>query len=127
MPSIGKTNPHARRRREQATDAEKRLWQRLRNRQLEGFKFRRQATVGPYIVDFLCIEAKLVVEADGGQHSEEADFRRTQWLKRNGLRVLRFWNNDVLENTDGVLETILSALKEEEGPSPNPLPLAGEG
>ena len=94
-------------------------------RQLGGFKFRRQATVGPYVADFLCIDARLIVELDGGQHSEERDRARTAWLECAGYRVIRFWNTDVIENEDGVLEAILNAL--EEPPSPNPLPPAGEG
>ncbi len=119
---IGKTNPHAKRLRQEATDAERLLWQRLRSRQIAGAKFRRQATVGPYIVDFLCVEAKLVVEADGGQHSPERDAVRTEWLESRGLHVARFWNHDVLQNIDGVLQAILLLLEGEEKPSPNPLP-----
>ena len=94
------------------TEAESRLWQRLRDRQLAGAKFRRQAPVGPYIADFICLAAKLIVEIDGGQHADnaEADAARTAWLEDQGFRVLRFWNNDVLDNTDGVLEEILAAL-----------------
>ena len=94
------------------TEAESRLWQRLRVRQLAGAKFRRQAPVGPYIADFICLAAKLIVEIDGGQHADnaEADAARTAWLEDQGFRVLRFWNNDVLDNTDGVLEEILAAL-----------------
>jgi len=121
---IGKTNPHAKRLRRDSTDAERKLWQRLRSRQLNA-KFRRQATIGPYIVDFLCIEAGLVVEADGGQHSTESDAARTAWLKSRGFRVARFWNNDILANIDGVLQSIIALLKQ--APSPNPLPPAGEG
>jgi hypothetical protein len=73
-----------------------------------GFKFKRQAPFGPYIVDFVCVEAKLIVEADGGQHAERVDIDRlrTQYFEEAGYRVLRFWNNDVLQNLDGVLETI---------------------
>ena len=87
-----------------------------------GHKFRRQATIGPYIVDFLCIEAALVVEADGGQHSPDRDAVRTAWLESRGLRVARFWNNDILQNIDGVLQSILLLLEKEGKPSPNPLP-----
>ena len=125
---IGATNPHARRLRRRSTDAERLLWRHLRNRQLAGHKFRRQATLGPYIVDFMCLEAHLVIEADGGQHSEEADAVRTLWLTSRGLRVIRFWNNDILTNIEGVFEAILIALEEQE-PSPShrksggPLPL----
>ncbi len=124
---IGKTNPNATRLRRHATDAERLLWQRLRSRQLADAKFRRQATVGPYVVDFLCIEAKLVIEADGGQHSPERDAARTAWLESRGLRVIRFWNHDILRNIDGVLQAIMTHLEELEEPSPNPLPPAGEG
>jgi len=102
----------------------------LRNRQLGDLKFRRQATIGLYIADFVCIEAKLVVELDGGQHLEELDRKRTHFLEQRGFTVLRFWNNDALENVEGVLETILKTArdgKSEEEPSPNPLPHAGEG
>jgi len=100
------------------TDAERRLWSHLRNRGLEGHKFRRQFTVGPFIADFVCAEDMLIVELDGGQHSERIseDARRTVFLESLGYRVLRFWNNDVLLNTDGVLEAILSAL----GAAPHP-------
>ena len=96
------------------TVAEQRLWHRLRGRQLDGFRFRRQVPVGPFIVDFLCVEARLVVELDGGQHGEDSgeDGRRTAWLVAQGYRVVRFWNNDVLGNTVTVLEAILAALHE---------------
>jgi len=109
------------------TEAEARLWSRLRNRSLDGFKFRRQIAVDPFIVDFLCSEAMLIVELDGGQHAEQADAdaRRTTYLEERGYRVLRFWNNDVLSNTDGVLEIVLKELHSRR-PSPNPLP-EGEG
>ena len=104
--------PFARQLRVEATDAEARLWQRLRNRMLGGFKFRRQFPVGPYIADFVCIERKLIVELDGGQHADNpADERRTRFLERRGYRVIRFWNPDVLANTDGVLEMIFIELE----------------
>ena len=95
------------------TEAETRLWQRLRDRRLAGAKFRRQAPIGPYIADFISLEAKLIVEIDGGQHAENAaaDAARTAWLEDRGFRVLRFWNNDTLANTDGVVEEILAALR----------------
>ena len=105
--SIGRTNRFARTLRRNATDAETKLWQRLRNRQLGGLKFRRQATIGYHVVDFLCAEKRLVVELDGGQHTPERDAARTAQLEALGYRVIRFWNNDALGNTDGVLETIL--------------------
>ena len=129
MATIGRTNPNARRLRHEATEAERRLWHHLRNRQLGGFKFKRQETIGPFIPDFVCIEARLVVEADGGQHSGELDRQRTAYLERLGWSVVRFWTNDILQNTSGVLEHILAAcLERKEGkPSPCPLPHAGEG
>jgi very-short-patch-repair endonuclease len=104
-------SPHASRLRRDQTDVEQKLWLAVRNRRLANAKFRRQATIGRYIVDFLCIEAKLIVELDGGQHSEEADAERTRFLEAQGYRVLRFWNNDVIENFDGVLAAICAGLK----------------
>jgi 2-isopropylmalate synthase len=107
------------------TDAERRLWAALRDRQLDGVKFRRQHPLGPYILDFFSEELKLVVEVDGGQHaSSQTDVVRTAWLTAQGCRVLRFWNNDVLRNLPGVLETLRSALTV--APHPDPLP-KGEG
>jgi very-short-patch-repair endonuclease len=105
--------------RRRSTEAEKALWRNLRNRQLCGFKFRRQQLLGPYIVDFACLEARLVIEVDGGQHAvdKEKDVERDTWLRGQGFQVLRFWNNEVLGNTDGVLETIRQRLTT---PSPNP-------
>jgi primosomal protein N' (replication factor Y) len=93
------------------TDAERRLWSALRGRRLRGYKFRRQHPLGPFVADFACIEHRLVVEADGGQHAESPDDeRRTAWLERRGWRVLRFWNTDILTNIDGVQDVILRAL-----------------
>ena len=105
---------NARHLRKNLSDAESRLWWRLRQKQLGGFRFRRQVPLGPYVADFVCLSAKLVVEVDGGQHAErvEHDESRSAWLVANGFRVLRFWNNDVLGNTEGVLETILDALED---------------
>ena len=124
----------ARRLRVAQTDAEQRLWRHLRNRSLEGWKFRRQHEVGPFIVDFVCSDSGLVVELDGGQHGEQMayDESRTQKLQEMGYRVLRFWNNDVLTNTDSVLEAILEALASPGplppfGGSPQPSPRRGEG
>jgi len=109
----------ARNLRSEETKAERTLWSRLRNRQLEGAKFRRQQPLGAYIVDFVTFEHRLVVEIDGGQHgaaeARERDASRTAWLQENGYRILRFWNNDVLGNMDGVLERIREALR---APSP---------
>jgi very-short-patch-repair endonuclease len=94
-----------------ATDAEKKLWQLLRSRQLDAFKFWRQVAIGNYIVDFICHEKRLIVEADGGQHAENSkDTERDRWLTEAGYRVLRFWNNEVLKNPNGVLEAILIEL-----------------
>jgi very-short-patch-repair endonuclease len=91
------------------TEAEQRLWRLLRDRRLGGFKFRRQVLVGPYIVDFLCVGARLIVEADGSQHGESRrDAARDAFLAREGWMVLRFWNHEVLHNRDSVLETILA-------------------
>lgn len=103
-------SPLARQLRATPTDAELRLWSRLRRKQLAGFRFRRQHPLGPYVVDFFCPEAKLILEADGGQHASESATRQC-WLEARGYRVLRFWNHDVLGNTDGVVEKILEALR----------------
>ncbi len=110
------------------TDAELRLWRLLRDRRLSGFKFRRQVPVGPYIVDFLCVGAKLIVEADGSQHAESLrDKARDAYLESQGWKVLRFWNNEVLQNREGVLETIFAhASRPSSGPSGHLLP-EGEG
>ena len=121
----------AKRLRRDVTDAERKLWSILRSRQFEGAKFRRQQPIGPFIADFVCQEARLIVEADGGQHSDSAsDVRRTEFLERAGYRVLRFWNNDILENLDGVAQAIAAALVT---PHParalreSPSPSRGEG
>jgi len=105
-----KTN--SRKLRSELTEAETHLWQRLRARQIYGKKFRRQHPVGKYILDFACIEAKLAIEVDGGQHNElqNHDDQRTAWLEMQGWKVLRFWNNEVLQNVEGVLEEIINAL-----------------
>ena len=101
----------ARKLRANMTDAERRLWSALRDRRLQQFKFRRQHPLGPFIVDFACIEHRLVIEADGGQHVDNAeDAKRTAVLESRGWRVLRFWNNDILTNTEGVQLAILEAL-----------------
>jgi very-short-patch-repair endonuclease len=93
------------------TDAEMRLWSRLRRKQLEGFRFRRQHSIGPDVADFFCAEAKLIIEVDGGQHADDSD-TRTNWFETRGYRVIRFWNNDVLTNTEGVLLSILDMLRQ---------------
>jgi very-short-patch-repair endonuclease len=120
-------SPYAAPLRRSSTDAEQALWNELRARRPGGHKFRRQWTIGPYIADFCCVESLLIVEADGSQHSEKADRARTVYLRGQGFRILRFWNNDILTNMEGVLTVILGALKTEEDPHPNPLPRAGEG
>lgn len=95
------------------TEVERRLWYALRARRIDGFKFRRQRPIGPYIVDFVCLERGLVVELDGGQHAErvEYDGRRDSYLNRAGYAVLRFWNHEVSENIDGVMQAIDMALR----------------
>jgi very-short-patch-repair endonuclease len=100
------------------TNAERKLWSGLRDRRLAGFKFRRQRRIGPFIVDFVCMERRVIVEADGGQHANSAhDERRTVWLQQRGWRVVRFWNNEILENIDGVLQAIVAELTEKPSPS----------
>jgi very-short-patch-repair endonuclease len=114
------------------TDAERLLWKHLRSRQLAGAKFRKQQPIGPFVADFVCQEKRLIVEADGGQHADsETDVRRTRFLESKSYRVIRFWNNDILENIEGVLTEIMRAL---EGPHPPiavqwapPSPSRGEG
>lgn len=103
----------ARRLRRDQTDAEKSLWQALRSRQLSGLKFRRQHPVGPYIADFCCLECKLIIELDGGQHALEtdADDRRSDSLAQRGYHVLRFWNHEVLTNLEGVLHRIVESAQ----------------
>ena len=88
------------------------MWKVLRSRQLEGHKFRRQAPIGPYIVDFFCYEKKLIIELDGGHHAEQVDDddERTRFLEADGFRVMRFWNNQVMAETKAVVESILDAL-----------------
>ena len=99
--------------RRNSTDAEIILWQHLRGRRLLGYKFRRQVPVGKYIVDFLCEDQAIVIELDGGQHMEQEryDQTRTNWLQANGFLVLRFWNNDIAENLEGVLESLFSTIE----------------
>jgi len=105
--------------RKRSTSAENLLWQQLRGRQLEGHKFRRQQPVGPYILDFVNFEKRIVIELDGGQHAikKDSDKKRDQWLKVEGFKVLRFWNNDIFENLEGSLEVIRKRLL---SPSPDP-------
>lgn len=102
--------PVARKLRRASTDAESRLWYYLRARRLEGAKFIRQFPIGPYIADFACRDARLAIELDGSQHNDAVDAPRTAVIEAFGYRVLRFWNNDVLQNTEGVLEAIRNEL-----------------
>jgi len=98
--------------RKNMTAAEQRLWHRINRRQISDAKFRRQQPIGAYIVDFVCLETRLIVEVDGGQHMDRAsrDAARTRWLESQGFHVLRFWNNEVLENIDGVVQVILDKI-----------------
>ena len=116
----------SRQQRNNPTDAERKLWRHIRNRQVAGERFNRQVPIGPYICDFAARVPKLVIELDGGQHALSTDFdeRRTAYLEQQGYRVLRFWNNDVLENVDGVVAVIESELRDR--PSPTP-PACGRG
>ena len=113
-------NEAARTLRRNQTDAERTLWHHLRDRRLDGWKFRRQHPVGPYVLDLYCADANLAIELDGGQHDDDEhrkhDEKRTAYLVSQGLKVMRFWNNEVMENTQGVLEAIREAL----GPAPQP-------
>jgi len=104
------------------TDAERKIWSRLRNKQVDGLKFYRQYSIGSYVLDFFCPMRRLAIEIDGGQHNEDGervhDAKRTDYLAQQGIQVIRFWNNDVMMNIDGALETILIAIT----PSNSPLP-----
>lgn len=108
------------------SDCEKKFWWCVRDRRFNGYKFKRQVLIGRYIVDFLCVEKKLIVELDGGQHVERKgyDAKRDLFLKSKGYRVIRFWNSEFIENPDGVLATVLREV--ESAPSPRPSPPAGE-
>jgi 2-isopropylmalate synthase len=107
----GQKRNTARSLRRNPTDAERLIWFLLRDRRLSGIKFRRQVPIGPYVADFASATHRLVVELDGGQHAESArDARRDSFLHANGWRVLRFWNNDVMGNREGVIESILNAV-----------------
>jgi very-short-patch-repair endonuclease len=129
------TLTRAKRLRRELTDAERKLWQLLRSRQLSGAKFRRQQPIGPFIVDFVCLHNRLIIEADGGQHSgSKGEQRRDAWLSSRGYRLLRFWNHDILGNPDGVLCVIAEALMTPHPAQPrirsgteSPSPSRGEG
>jgi very-short-patch-repair endonuclease len=105
------------------TEAEQRLWYHLRAHRFMGLKFKRQKPMGRYIVDFVCLEHRLVIELDGGQHADQVayDQKRDAWLRDQGYTVMRFWNHDVMQQVDGVLEQIRHAL------SPGPSPTSGRG
>ena len=120
MPTV--TLGRARTLRRESTDAERKLWLQLRAGRFDGFKFRRQYPIPPYIADFCCVEKRLVIELDGSQHSQEGEAARTAHLAAQGFHVLRFWDNDVLIRTDSVLEAIWNATH-----APNPLPNPSPG
>ena len=125
------TTRRARKLRKDMTDAERRIWFALRDRRFDGWKFRRQVPFDHYILDFVCFEVKLVIEVDGGQHDERAehDARRSSHLESNGFKALRFWNNEVLGNLEGVLTMIdLHLRADSAAPSPlTPLPRGERG
>ncbi|CAN7169228.1 DUF559 domain-containing protein [Pseudoxanthomonas sp. LjRoot143] len=120
-----RTRNNAKQLRKGMTDAERKLWKYLRAGRLDGFKFRRQHPVPPYVLDFCCMECGLAVELDGSQHSESGDASRSRYLESQGWRIVRFWDNDVLNKTDAVVETIWNLLSRPTL-SPTPLPV-GEG
>jgi very-short-patch-repair endonuclease len=121
--AVDKRVPRARALRRDATEAERKLWQHLRQPPFKQHHFRRQATIGPYFADFASHQLRIVVEVDGGQHAgNPADIRRTSYLVSEGYRVLRFWNNDVLENLSGVLAAIDTAINADRPPTPDPSP-----
>jgi len=101
---------HAKAMRSNPTEAEQRLWHHLRAKRFMGLKFKRQSPVGPFIADFVCLQLKLIIEVDGGQHGGLKDKRRDAWFARQGFRVLRFWNNEVLGQTEAVLESICEVV-----------------
>jgi very-short-patch-repair endonuclease len=118
--------PRARRLRRDQTMAERKLWWRLRELPISTSHFRRQATVGPYYIDFACHQRRLAIELDGGQHAfpqrVASDVKRTAYLRSQGYRVLRFWNDEILHNIDGVLTVILAASEQQSPPTPDPSP-----
>jgi very-short-patch-repair endonuclease len=115
------TDPVVKKLRENATDAERKLWHHLRRKQINDLRFRRQYRIGSYVVDLICLPARLVVEVDGGQHDvrRAEDDARTAWLESQGFRVIRFWNNEVLGNIEGVLHVVGEQLA---APPPPPTP-----
>ena len=119
MPSRRELLERAKVMRSAPTDAEQRLWSILRAKRLSGYKFKRQQPIGNFIADFASIRHRLIIEADGGQHSSEVDGRRDAYLRAQGYRILRFWNNDILTNEEGVALRVLETLGT---PLPNPSP-----
>ncbi len=119
-----KTKDNSRNLRKNMTDVEQMLWAKVRGRQLQGFHFRWQHPIGDYIIDFICLELKLIIELDGSQHQDQQqyDMNRSQWLQTKGFELLRFWNSDILDNFDGVMQTIYSYLA-----PPQPSLFKGEG
>jgi very-short-patch-repair endonuclease len=119
-----KLSPLAKNLRKRATDTERFMWKHLRAKHLEGLKFRRQQPIGKYIVDFVCFEKKIIIELDGGQHTmlseKQKDIERDKWFKKQGYKVLRFWDNEVLINIQGVLEVVETHCFNH--PPLNPLP-----
>jgi very-short-patch-repair endonuclease len=121
--------------RKTSTFAERLLWRHLRAKQVEGYKFRKQEPIGNYVVDFVCYEKRIIIEVDGSQHQikTDKDRIRDEWLKKQGFRVLRFWNNEVLRNTEGVYQVIKESCLSHPPPTPShrgrgktgPLPLDG--
>ena len=111
----------ARQLRRDSTQAEMTLWKHIRSQQLAGYKFRRQVPLGRYILDFVCFERRLIIELDGGHHQDQTvyDNERTEWLESQGFRLLRFWNNEVLEQTEAVAQVILEALTRASPSSPS--------
>jgi len=114
------TTEQARLLRQNQTEAEKKLWAQLRNRQLGNYKIRRQHPIPPYIVDFFCEDKNFIIELDGGQHSLEADKKRSDYLENQGYKIIRFWNNDVFKNIEGILQMIEDELSEDPSPQPSP-------
>ena len=108
--------------RKRPTDAERLLWKHLRTKQIDGLKFRRQEPIGKYIADFACFDRTLIIEVDGGQHSPEVDADRDAWMQSQGFKILRFWNHDVLQNIEGVLEVIRLNCIQRGTASPSPIP-----
>jgi len=117
---------HAKAMRSEPTEPEHRLWQILRAKRLSGYKFKRQVPIDRYIADFVCLRQRLIIEADGSQHAGKiGDHKRDAFLSEQGFRVLRFWNNEIFQNEEGVLTSILGML--ERPPLPNPSPARGRG